>query len=35
MTKEELLNEMYGLIKKFDRDMIDLMDLMRNNGEIK
>lgn len=34
MKKEELLNEMYALIKRFDRDLIDLMNLMRKSGEL-
>ena len=34
MTKEELLNEMYTLVKRFDRDLLQLMNMLRNNGEL-
>ena len=34
MKKEELLNEMYILVRRFDRDLLELMNLMRNNNEL-
>ncbi len=34
MTKEDLLNEMYTLVKKFDRDLLQLMNMLRENGEL-
>lgn len=35
MQKEDLLNEMYLLLRKFDEDMLKLMNLFRENGELK
>lgn len=35
MKKEDLLNEMYLLLKKFDDDVLQLMNLFRKNGELQ
>ncbi|MDE6435211.1 MAG: S1 RNA-binding domain-containing protein [Lachnospiraceae bacterium] len=35
MKKEDLLNEMYLLLKKFDDDMLQLMKFFRKNGELQ
>lgn len=34
MTKEELLSEMYRLVNRFDRDILQLMNMLRENGEL-
>ena len=34
MTKEELLSEMYRLVNRFDRDILQLMNMFRENGEL-
>lgn len=35
MKKEDLLNEMYLLLKKFEDDMLQLMNLFSTNGELQ